>query len=212
MKQLQNLFVGFIVSFIGSVPLGYLNVIGYHLYHKGGRDVLLPYLSGVMIIEGIVIYTTLVFAQRLASNVQLMRWIKIFSILFMLGLAIYFHYSSGNSALPADTSNRYDGFSPFVKGILFSAVNVMQLPFWTAWNLYVVNEGYITTTRKPAYVTGSLLGTFSGMLVFILALAVLAAKSGFLSRYLMPVIVPMVFVGLAVFQAVKLWRSNKAAN
>lgn len=209
MKQLQNLIVGFIVSFIGSVPLGYLNVIGYHLYHKGGREVLLPYLLGVMIIEGIVIYTTLVFAQRLANNHRLMRWIKIFSILFMLGLAVYFHLSSGTTALPADTSDRYDGFNPFVKGILFSAVNVMQLPFWTAWNLYVVNEGYITTTRKPAYVTGSLIGTFSGMLVFILALAVMASKSNFLSHYLMPVIVPLVFVGLALFQAGKLWRAKR---
>ncbi len=212
MKQLQNLLVGFIVSFIGSVPLGYLNVIGYHLYNRGGMEVLLPYLAGVMIVEGLVIYTTLIFAQRLSRNIRLMRWIKIFSIVFMLGLACYFHLSSGTTALPADTSHQYDGFNPFLKGLIFSSINVMQLPFWTAWNLYVLNEGYITTTRKAAYVTGSLGGTFSGMLVFILALAVLASKSTFLAHYLMPVIVPLVFVGLAIFQTFKLVRGARSTT
>ena len=32
MQIIKNVFIGFLVSFIGSIPLGYLNVIGFKLY------------------------------------------------------------------------------------------------------------------------------------------------------------------------------------
>jgi hypothetical protein len=36
MKAIKNIFIGFLVSFIGSIPLGYLNVIGFEIYSKLG--------------------------------------------------------------------------------------------------------------------------------------------------------------------------------
>ena len=152
------------------------------------------------------IYGTLVFAQRLARNERLMRYIELFSILFMLGLAWYFHASATDTALPDDASAGYDNLGPFAKGLFFSCINVMQLPFWTGWNVYVVNQGYVAPDKKAGYVGGSLLGTFSGMLVFILVLGLLTSRSAFMSRYLMPVIIPVLFIAMAVFQSVKFYR------
>lgn len=206
MKILKNIAIGFGVSFIGSVPLGYLNVIGYHIYDTSGMGNLLPYLIGVMIIESLVIYGTLVFAQRLMRNEKLMWYIELFSIVFMLVLAWYFHSSATGEALPEDATKGYENLGPFLKGIVFSCFNFMQIPFWTGWNVYVVNERYISNDKKLWYVGGSLIGTFTGMLVFILVLGLLTSKSDFMSDHLLSAIIPFFFIGMALYQSFKFYR------
>ncbi|MGK4569403.1 hypothetical protein [Flavobacterium sp. 3HN19-14] len=84
MKTLKNIVVGFAVSYIGSIPLGYLNVIGFNIYAKSGMGRLTEFLSGVVIIEAIVIFGTLVFADKLTHNTRLIKYIELFSIFFML--------------------------------------------------------------------------------------------------------------------------------
>ena len=80
MKYLKNFIVGFLVSFVGSIPLGYLNFIGFEIYNKSDFTQLIHYLFGVVIIEGIVIYLTLYFANKLNLNPKIKKFIAIFSI------------------------------------------------------------------------------------------------------------------------------------
>ena len=61
MVNIKNILVGFLVSFIGSIPLGYLNVIGFEIYKYQGLTTTIFYLLGVICIEFFVIYCTLIF-------------------------------------------------------------------------------------------------------------------------------------------------------
>ena len=58
MQILKNISVGFLVSFIGSIPLGYLNIVGYEVYKSFGLNETIFYLLGVISIEFFVIYFT----------------------------------------------------------------------------------------------------------------------------------------------------------
>ena len=71
MINLKNISVGFLVSFVGSIPLGYLNVVGYEIYLQQGFTTTICYLLGVILIEFFVIYFSLIFANQLASNAKL---------------------------------------------------------------------------------------------------------------------------------------------
>ena len=206
MKPLKNIGVGFLVSFLGSIPLGYLNVVGYEVFSLSGINAALLYLLGVICIEAIVIYFTLIFANRLMDNKKLIRYIEGFSIVFMFVLAYIFYASSSGKTTPVDNLHKYS--SPFVLGIVLSCLNFIQIPFWTGWNLYLLNGKYIEIKKslKFLYVFGTLLGTFSGMITLILSLDYITNKSGFLSKYLMGVIIPLVFAGLGIFQAIKFYR------
>ena len=97
MKAIKNIFVGFLISFIGSIPLGYLNIVGFQIYKKLGMANVIWYLGGVIIVEAIVIYFTLIFANKLANNEILLKKIEIFSIFFMLLLAYIFHSQNRRS-------------------------------------------------------------------------------------------------------------------
>ena len=92
MQNLKNLIVGFAVSFIGSIPLGYLNFFGLEIYRKQGFYNTCGYLFGVIVIEFFVIYFTLIFANKLASNIKLTKYIELFSIIFILTLSVFYNY------------------------------------------------------------------------------------------------------------------------
>ncbi|MCF6133121.1 hypothetical protein [Flavobacterium wongokense] len=203
MQNLKNIAVGFLVSFLGSIPLGYLNVVGFEVYNKEGFRPTIFFLLGVICIEFLVIYFTLVFADRLAKNEKLTKYIEGFSVLFMFILAAVFYFSSKSKTEMASLD-----YSPFVLGIVLSCLNFVQIPFWTGWNLYLLNGKYIevSKTRKYFYVLGTVTGTFCGMLTLILSLHYFASNVEFLSKYLMQLIIPLVFLGLGIFQGIKFYR------
>lgn len=211
MQNLKNILVGFLVSFIGSIPLGYLNVIGFDIYNSKGLNQTVFYLLGVICVEFFVIFGTLFFSNKLNSNHKLLKYIEMFSVVFMFVLA-YFFYSNANSEQVNRTvfSNISNSF--FFAGLFFSSLNFIQIPFWLSWNLYLINGNYIdvSNSKKYFYLFGTIAGTFFGMLTLIVSLYYFASNVDFLSKYLMKLIIPLVFVGLGIFQAVKFFKKYKS--
>ena len=208
MVKLKNIFVGFLVSFIGSIPLGYLNVVGYDVFRKFGINETIFYLLGVISIEFFVIYFTLIFANKLIENKKLLKFIEAFSIIFMFLLAYIFFSSATKETTNQSVLEKYVDYSPFVVGLILSCLNFIQIPFWTSWNLYLLNGKYIevSNSRKYFYVLGTVLGTFCGMLVLILSLDYVTNQTDFLAKYLMKAIIPLVFVILGLLQAFKFYK------
>ena len=208
MKYLKNILVGFVVSFLGSIPLGYLNVIGFDIYNQSGLNSLIPYLLGVISVEVFVIFFTLIFAEQLMNNKKLLKYIEGFSVIFMFLLAYIFYASATNTETQSTVLNEYRNRTPYFVGIFFSALNFVQVPFWVGWNLYLLNGNWIKVdgAKKYFYVFGTLIGTFFGMLALILSLHFLTSQTDFFAKYLMRIIIPLVFVGLGVYQGIQFWR------
>ncbi|MDD5151990.1 MAG: LysE family transporter [Flavobacterium sp.] len=208
MKALKNILVGFLVSFVGSIPLGYLNIVGFEIYSKFGMNSLFFFLLGIISVEVFVIYFTLIFANSLVNNKKLMKAIEIFAIFFLLILAYSFYSHSNQSAKNHDYLEKYVMYSPFLIGIFLNLLNFLQVPFWTGWNLYLINSNYISVERKLKYfyIVGTLIGTFLGMIALILSLHSISKSIGSFTEYVMPVIIPLFFVVLAVFQMYKVYE------
>jgi threonine/homoserine/homoserine lactone efflux protein len=207
MQILKNIVVGFLVSFIGSIPFGYLNIVGFNVYRSAGLNATIQYLLGVVVIEFIVVLITLIFAKKLTANPKLIQFIEAFSILFMFVLGYVFFANSNSDQLNRTISSNV-GQHFFVVGILLSSSNFIQVPFWTSWNLYLLNGKHIeiSHSRQYFYVFGTITGTFFGMLVLILSLIFLTVQADFFSKYLIQIIIPLVFVASGAFQAHKYYR------
>jgi len=208
MRIIKNILVGFIVSFLGSIPLGYLNVVGFQLYQRGGLIKTVYYLLGVISVECLVVLATLLFAKKLMESKKTLRFIEGFSVLFMFVLAYVFYSSSSNSASIALFDVIYLDTTPFLLGLYLSIFNFIQLPFWLSWNLYLLNGNHIEVTKQRAYfyVFGTVAGTFLGMLALILSLHFVTNQTDFLSKYLLKIIIPIVFLGLGMWQGVQFYR------
>lgn len=206
--------MGLVVSFIGSIPLGYLNVIGIEFYTEKSISSVVYYLLGVLAIEGIVIYLTLTLAKKLTLNSKWKQRISIFTIAFLLLLA-YSFYSNNESEITRTSSilNKESLLLyPFLSGLLLSLLNFAQIPFWFSWNLYLINESYITLSSKPQttfYIIGAIIGTFLGMLTLIISLSKVinySSNSIPLTQYIW-----ILFLLLALFQLVSMLISKKKA-
>lgn len=208
MSALKNIFVGLLVSFIGSIPLGYLNIIGFEIYSKFGIKSLIFYLLGVISVEVFVIYFTLIFAKKLVSNKKLMKAIDYFAIVFLFVLAYSFYAHANQTSGSQNDLEKYIMYSPYLIGLLLNCVNFLQFPFWTGWNLYLMNGNYIEVENKLKYfyVAGTAIGTFLGMLILVLILNNLSQNTTFFSQYVIPVIIPLFFIVLAFIQMYKVYR------
>jgi hypothetical protein len=205
MKQSKNFLVGFLVSFVGSIPLGYLNIVGFQMYQKLGIESLIFFILGIISIEAFVIYFTLIFAKRLSENQKLTKYIEIFGIAFMFLLSIIFYFQANHSNTNQDNLSKYINYSPFIIGIILNCFNFMQLPFWTSWNLYLLNRKFILIENnlKYFYVIGTLLGIFLGMLALILGLNLIATNFKSISNMILSVLIPLFFLAMAIFQSYK---------
>jgi threonine/homoserine/homoserine lactone efflux protein len=124
---------------------------------------------------------------------------------------VFWFYSKG-AVSNHNYLSKYDGRSAFVVGVILNSLNFVQLPFWIGWNLYLVNGGYISSQKglKFFYIGGTLIGTFFGMLTFIFSLDLAAQKSDAFSGSLMSHVVPLFFLGFALFQSWKCYRKYYA--
>lgn len=207
MQILKNITVGFLISFIGSIPLGYLNIVGFQMYTSFGIKPTIQYLFGVIVVEFFVIYFTLLFANQLIKNLKLIRFIDGFSVIFMFILAYVFYSSSKSETLNTTVFSNYANY-PFWFGLILSGSNFIQIPFWTSWNLYLLNGNYIeiSKSRKYFYVLGTIFGTFIGVLTLILSLNYVTNQTDFLAKYLMRIIIPTVCIALGIYQGIKFYK------
>ena len=193
---------------MGSIPLGYLNLIGFQIYSTTNFNQLNLYLLGILCVEAIVIYTTLKFSSKISMNPKWKNYISLFSFIFLIGIAILTYNSSSNESNALDKYNAYLSYSAFISGILLSCINVAQVPFWMSWNLYLTNENYIISTGKKGllYVLGTITGTYFGMLTIIFSIQAAKNKDlispNFFSKYIW-----LIFLFLAIFQLFQFVRN-----
>lgn len=208
MKSLKNILVGFLISFLGSIPLGYLNLVGLEIYTKSGLHDLVFFLFGVIVIESLVIYFTLLFAKQLLNNKKIMKLIDFFAVGFLFVLAFVFYFNFNSTTKSTYTFQNYLIYSPFVIGIVLNCFNFLQLPFWASCNLYLLNEKYIEAERnlKYYYLAGTLAGVFLGMLSLIVVLQTFFQKTNQFSTFIIPVFIPLFFILLGGIQIYKVYR------
>ena len=201
----QQLITGMAVSFVGSLPLGYLNVIAVQLFLTQSWYGLLFFLLGVIVVELVVIQITLVGARRLLDNTRLLFWIDIFTVCFLTLLAFSFLYGGKEDdtkiALPAYLVSIH----PLVVGLALNGLNFIQLPFWAGWNIFLIKSQKINPRQSVYYLAGAGIGTFVGMLLFVLLVHAFAHMP-FVGRN-MAYLLFIIFIALAMMP---LWKVIKS--
>lgn len=199
MKVLRALLAGFVISFIGSVPLGYLNLVGFSIYTQIGISELMAFIAGVILIEAVVISGTFYFAALLSKKKQLQFFLKLFSNFFLIAIGCSLLFSSAETQ--SAIANPFESYGSFQRGVLLSSFNFFQLPFWVAWNIYVISSKFADTKhdRFSFYLGGTLIGTTVGMLTFIFCLSYFNSAA-FTGTFSLKQILGAAFLLLGIFQ------------
>lgn len=157
------------ISFLGSLPLGTMNVTATNVAVKDGIYAGLLFTLGALTIETICLCITLLAMEWVRKQQRLFRvfeWltaILIFTLALASFVAAYKMKTFGDSAFTA-----YN-ISPFLLGLLLSALNPMHIPFWFGWTTILINKNVLLPGFKNylIYVMGISIGTVLGFAVFV---------------------------------------------
>src|SRR5881392_3083140 len=163
-------FWGMLVSFLGSLPLGTMNVTVTQIsVQRGIRDGF-SFAIGSMLIEIIIVRIALVSMKWLAKQHRLFRLLEYITTSVILFLAITsfiaaYKMTGFASFFPIQT------IKPFWTGVFLSLTNPLHIPFWLGWSSVLMSKNILKPSSRQYnwYITGIGLGTILGFSVFIYA-------------------------------------------
>jgi len=171
-KTLKVCIAGLLISFLGALPLGSLNITVFDISATQGIQNALLFAFAAIFIELLYVRLTLWGSNKIVLEG---KWVYIvfslaITLLLYLGISSLLtatqvgELSLTKSALPKITS-------PILLGLLLSALNPLQIPFWFTWNKVLESKEILEhkTISFISYMFGIGAGTLIGMLIFIYA-------------------------------------------
>jgi len=167
MNYVWVFFLGFLFSFIGSIPPGTLNVTVLQLALQRQVSIAFRFAVAVSIIEYPYAWIGVQFEYLISNSPVILENFQLISAIVMTLLGI-------SNLLPSKTPT---GFakkfqeSGFRRGILLSLLNPMAIPYWMVFTAYLKAQGLIdlsTAGLLHSYVFGTAAGTFALLGVLIL--------------------------------------------
>ncbi len=210
---LRVLFVGILVSFLGQLPLGNVNIAATQLNVQESQKSAWKFAAGLVVIEVIYLRLALTGINWIISNKMLfiiLGWTTV-ALFMILGIASFIaarKQSKDKKALMLN--NKIDRF---LLGLSISAVNPVQIPFWVTWSLYLINGKMLhpVAIEYNFFTIGAGIGTLSGLAVYIYggkwAIQKIKANNKSLNKFM-----GIVFIVVAFLQLYKMiympWTDN----
>ena len=208
--QLIRVFItGMFVSFLGTLPLGTLNVSAMQISLSDGLKPAFLFSFGALAVEMAYVRISLVAMNWLRKQARWMRVMEWLTLLIILTLAIASFYAA---ATPSVQKNPVlsNTLPRFWLGALMSAVNPVQVPFWFGWSAVLFNRGILKPVESSflAYIAGIGLGTLLGNSLFIFGGQVLV-KSVSENTATVQAVIGGIFLVTALIQAWRMWKSSR---
>ena len=168
MNLVKVFFWGMMVSFLGSLPLGTLNVAAMQISVQESITNALYFSLGSLLTEMIYVRISLVGIDWIRKQKNLLKWMEWITLVIVLALAAgsfiaATHEHHSKNVMLNNSMNR------FVLGFLLSAITPMQIPFWFGWSTVLFTKKILQPKNSfyNLYILGIGIGTFMGNCVFI---------------------------------------------
>lgn len=168
MKLLRIFFTGMFISFLGTLPLGTLNVAAMQISVSDGIRPALYFSLGALLVEIIYVRISLVAMDWVLKQKKLFRRLEWLTVLIIVALAISNFIAA---ASPHQTKNVILSHTihRFWLGAAMSAVSPAQIPFWFGWSSALFAKKILQPRNDfyNLYICGIGIGTFLGNAIFI---------------------------------------------
>ncbi len=158
--NLQTLIVAFVVSYVGSIPPGTINVSVMQLAIQRRRRAAIFLAFAASAVEFVYAGFTVQFHILLTSNPTLSIYFKIITslALIILGLWNILSKMTSESVMVKGEKGRHG----FLRGVLLGIFNPMTIPFWLAITTYLENDNLVSVQGFCfwLYLIGLAAGTF----------------------------------------------------
>ena len=168
MKLFRIFYTGMFVSFLGTLPLGTLNVAAMQISVGDGIRPAIYFSLGCLLVEMIYVRISLVAMYWVRRQKRLFRGLEWLTLVVIAALAVssFVAAASPHQARSVILSNT---IPRFLLGAAMSAINPVQIPFWFGWSTILFARGILgdRSDHYNSYIAGIGIGTLAGNCVFI---------------------------------------------
>jgi len=156
------------ISFLGTLPLGTLNVAAMQISVSDGIQPALYFSVGALLVEIIYVRISLVAMDWVQKQERLFRYLQWFTVLIIVALAVT-NFMAAASPHPKKNIILSHTIPRFWLGVAMSAISPAQIPFWFGWSTALYTKKILVPRNGVynTYIAGIGLGTFLGNSVFI---------------------------------------------
>jgi threonine/homoserine/homoserine lactone efflux protein len=165
---LRIFFTGMFISFLGSLPLGTLNVAAMQISITDGYTQAILFSSGSLLVEMIYVRISLIgidWIRKQKKIFKILEWVTLFIVIALAVSSFHaaLHPKTGKNIILSSTLPR------FFLGATMCAVNPVQIPFWFGWSTVLFTKKVLLprADNYNSYILGIGIGTFMGNCVFI---------------------------------------------
>lgn len=204
MPFIEVLLVAFVVSYLGSIPPGTINISVMQLSVSRQRKAALLLGLAASIAEFVYAGATVKFQQFLSESPRLTIVFQVITALALVGLGIYNLFSKTDSTeyLKVD---KLKGRTGFAKGLALGLLNPMTVPFWLVVTNYLVTHNWVDVKNENfwAYIIGLASGTFS----LLVTVDFLGSKFQKIAdnSFIVHRVPGLLFIGMGLYNAWKLF-------
>jgi len=209
--MIKVFLIGSLISFLGQLPLGNMNLTATQLSVQENFRNAWKYGVGIVIVEVIYLRLALTGMDWVVEHKVLftiMGWITVvvFVVLGILAFVIARRQTSAKKGLLLN--NKMDRF---LLGVVVSGLNPAQIPFWFLWSTQLLNSKVLmpTTTQFNIFTAGAGLGSLAGLAVYIHGGKWLIAKLKTSNRGL-NIFMGVVFILAGLFQLYNMLFKNNS--
>jgi threonine/homoserine/homoserine lactone efflux protein len=162
---IQVFIVGVILSFIGSIPPGTLNLSVLQLGMEHKIKTALRFAAAVSIIEYPYAWIAVVFEDWVTSSPMI---VDNFQLITAIVMTVIGGFSVWSARKPSEFSVKFNE-SGFRRGIILSILNPMAIPFWVAVTAYLKAQSWVDLSSQwlvHSYVFGTSVGVMILLTIF----------------------------------------------
>lgn len=202
-------FTGMLVSFLGSLPLGTLNIAAMQIAITDGIMAAMLFSIGSLLVEIVYVRLSLVAMDWVRKQEKLLKALEWVTLVIVLALAASSFYAAltpqvNENVILSSTLPR------FWLGIVMSAVNPVQIPFWFGWSTVLFSKGILHPRKDHynTYILGIGLGTFAGNCIFIFGGLLIASRIND-NQHVLNWVIGGIFSLTALMQLIRIFRKKK---
>ena len=210
-KLIKIFFWGMMISFLGSLPLGTLNVAAMQIGIQESIKDAMFFSLGSLLVEMIYVRISLVGIDWVRKQGKLMKAMEWITLGIVLALAIGSFVAAAKDGGETKNVLLNNNMHRFLLGMFMCAINPVQIPFWFGWSTVLFTKKILEPkhTQYNSYIVGIGIGTLLGNCVFIFGGKWMVQRIANSQQYL-NWIIGGIFTLTALIQLIKILRHKDA--
>ena len=174
---LRVFFTGLLISFLGSLPLGTLNIAAMQIAISDNVQQAILFSLGSLTAEIVYVRLSLIAMDWVRKQQRLFKILEWVTLAIVVALA----FSSFYAAIHPKVEKNFilnSALNRYLLGLFMSAVNPVQIPFWFGWSTVLFTKNILLpkSNHYNLYIIGIGIGTLIGNLIFIFGGKLIADK------------------------------------